>query len=104
MSIFGTGGGPVTGTQGMLSLTQTPTMSLDGQALPAGAVSFAGLAPGFQGLWQYNAAVPKTLPNGSAIWTSSAHTVTLGLNGSVDSADILVGPGVGGTLRLRIRL
>ena len=33
LSIFGTGGGPVTGTQGMLSLKQTPTMSLDGQAL-----------------------------------------------------------------------
>ena len=92
LSIYATGGGPVISTQGTLSLTQTPAVSIDGQALPAGVVSFAGLAPGLQGLWQYNVVLPFSLAS------SSAHTITISVGGSSDSADILVGPGIGGVI------
>jgi uncharacterized protein (TIGR03437 family) len=35
---------------------------LNGKAVPPGSVSYAGLAPGFAGLYQINLVVPSGLP------------------------------------------
>ncbi len=59
--IYGTGFGAVN-RQGNLSVARNRvTALLNGQELP---VSFAGLAPGFIGLYQVNLALPQTVPPG----------------------------------------
>ena len=59
--IFCTGLG-VTGTQGQLHPAITPvTVSLGGAVLPS---AFAGLTPGFIGLYQVNVQVPLSTPPG----------------------------------------
>jgi uncharacterized protein (TIGR03437 family) len=62
--IFATGLGAVT-QSGQLSRTNAPvTVSLNGTELP---VSFAGLAPGFIGLYQVNVTIPAGTPPGLGI-------------------------------------
>jgi uncharacterized protein (TIGR03437 family) len=64
MVIFATGLGAVT-QSGQLSRTNAPvTVVLNGTELP---VSFAGLAPGFIGLYQVNVAIPAGTPPGLGI-------------------------------------
>jgi uncharacterized protein (TIGR03437 family) len=64
MVIFATGLGAVT-QSGQLSRTNaTTTVVLNGVELP---VSFAGLAPGFIGLYQVNLTIPAGTPPGLAI-------------------------------------
>jgi uncharacterized protein (TIGR03437 family) len=59
--VFGTGFGAVV-RSGNLSTTQVPvTAVLNGQELP---VAFAGLAPGFVGLYQLNVSIPVTTAPG----------------------------------------
>jgi uncharacterized protein (TIGR03437 family) len=54
-------------TNGTLSnVNTTPTVSIGGTILPPAAVAFAGLAPGFVGLYQINAVVPA-IPSGSSV-------------------------------------
>ena len=62
--IFATGLGAVT-QSGQLSPTNAPvTVVLNGTELPA---SFAGLAPGFIGLYQVNVTIPAGTPPGLGI-------------------------------------
>jgi uncharacterized protein (TIGR03437 family) len=64
MVIFATGLGAVT-QSGQLSRTNaTTTVVLNETELP---VSFAGLAPGFIGLYQVNLTIPAATPPGLAI-------------------------------------
>ena len=64
MVIFATGLGAVT-QSGQLSRTNTPvTVVLNGTEL---ATSFAGLAPGFIGLYQVNVTIPAGTPPGLAL-------------------------------------
>ena len=64
MVIFATGLGAVTQT-GPLSPTNVPaTVLLNGTELPA---SYAGLAPGFIGLYQVNVTIPVGMPPGLSI-------------------------------------
>jgi uncharacterized protein (TIGR03437 family) len=64
MVIFATGLGAVT-QNGQLSQTNAPvTVVLNGTELPT---SFAGLAPGFIGLYQVNLAIPAGTPPGLAL-------------------------------------
>ena len=64
MVIFATGLGAVT-QAGQLSPTTIPvTALLNGAELPA---SYAGLAPGFIGLYQVNVMVPAGTPPGLSI-------------------------------------
>jgi len=64
LSIYATGLGAVA-KQGNLSTATTPvTVVLNGQEVPA---SFAGLAPGFTGLYQVNVILPASMPPGLAI-------------------------------------
>ncbi len=59
--VFGTGFGTVS-RQGSLSVVDRPvTAVLNGQQLP---VSFAGLTPGFVGLYQVNVPIPAATPPG----------------------------------------
>jgi uncharacterized protein (TIGR03437 family) len=59
LSIYATGLGAV-GRQGSFSPVTNPvTVVVGGQELPA---SFAGLAPGFSGLYQVNVVIPGTTP------------------------------------------
>jgi uncharacterized protein (TIGR03437 family) len=72
ISIFCTGLGPVSPPQAdgqpapstPASLLAPPSVTIGGQ--PA-TVSFAGLAPGFVGLYQVNAMVPLNAPSGDAV-------------------------------------
>jgi uncharacterized protein (TIGR03437 family) len=64
LTIYGTGLGAVV-RQGNLSAAVTPvTVVLNGQELP---VLFAGLAPGFTGLYQVDVVVPATTPPGLGV-------------------------------------
>ena len=64
MVIFATGLGAVT-QSGQYSMTTAPvTVVLNGTELPA---SFAGLAPGFVGLYQVNVTIPANTPPGLGI-------------------------------------
>ena len=64
MVIFATGLGAVT-QSGQLSSTNMPvTVVLNGTEL---ATSFAGLAPGFIGLYQVNVTIPAGTPPGLAL-------------------------------------
>jgi uncharacterized protein (TIGR03437 family) len=62
--IFATGLGAVTQSGQFSKTTASPTVLLNGTELP---VSFAGLAPGFIGLYQVNLAIPTGTPPGLAI-------------------------------------
>jgi uncharacterized protein (TIGR03437 family) len=74
VSIFCTGLGPVnnqpaTGAaapsgNSLATTTTTPVVMLGSESL---AVSFSGLAPGFVGLYQVNAAIPNNATAGSAV-------------------------------------
>ena len=65
MVIFATGLGAVTQVAGQLSSTSAPvSVLLNGTELPA---SFAGLAPGFIGLYQVNVTIPAGTPPGLSI-------------------------------------
>ncbi len=79
ISIFATGLGPITNQPAtgapastmVLSHTLNPvTVEIGGAT--AGKVSFAGLAPGFVGLYQVNALVPAEAPAGDAVLVSIA--------------------------------
>jgi uncharacterized protein (TIGR03437 family) len=88
--IYGTGFGPTTPTvpsgqpapgdpPGLARLVATPTVTIGGQ--PA-QILFAGLAPGFVGLFQINAVVPSTATVGNApvvvtVGTATSNTVTV---------------------------
>jgi uncharacterized protein (TIGR03437 family) len=62
--VYATGLGAVT-KQGQLSVTATPVTALvNGQELP---VEFAGLAPGYVGLYQVNVPIPAATPPGLGI-------------------------------------
>jgi len=89
ISIFCTGLGPVANQPASgaaakgapLSMTvTTPVVTIGG--VPA-AVSYAGLAPGFVGLYQVNAQVPANAPSGTAVPVSvsvsgmASNTVTI---------------------------
>lgn len=61
VTIYGTGFGAVN-RQGALSVTRNPVVALvNGQELP---VSFAGLTPGFVGLYQVNLQLPQAMAPG----------------------------------------
>jgi uncharacterized protein (TIGR03437 family) len=62
--IFATGLGAVTPRGGLSSTNATVTVVLNGVELPA---QFAGLAPGFAGLYQVNLAIPASTPPGLGI-------------------------------------
>ena len=63
--IYATGLGAVAAGTGGLSSTNTPvTVVVNGVELPA---AFAGLAPGFVGLYQINAVIPASTPPGSGL-------------------------------------
>ena len=73
ISIYSTGLGPTDpsvgsgepGPSGPLAVVKTPvTVTIGGQAA---AVSFAGLAPGFAGVFQINAQVPAGVAPGDAV-------------------------------------
>jgi len=49
---------------------------LDGKALPA---TFAGLAPGFVGLFQVNAQIPPGAPSGNAV------TLAISVGGAISN-------------------
>jgi uncharacterized protein (TIGR03437 family) len=85
LSIYGTGWGavsdqPPTGLSASVSplshTLATPTVTIGGVAA---AVSFAGLAPGFVGLYQANVQVPAEAPGGEAI------SVTLSIGGAASN-------------------
>jgi uncharacterized protein (TIGR03437 family) len=62
--VYATGLGAVT-RQGQLSVTATPvTAVVNGQELP---VEFAGLAPGYVGLYQVNVPIPTATPPGLGV-------------------------------------
>jgi uncharacterized protein (TIGR03437 family) len=64
LQVFATGLG-ATVKQGQYSVVATPvTAMLDGTELP---VSFAGLAPGYVGLYQVNIPIPVATPPGSGV-------------------------------------
>lgn len=64
LTIYGTGFGAVV-PQGALWVTAAPVTALvNGQELP---VDFAGLTPGFVGLYQVNLAIPSSMPPGLGI-------------------------------------
>jgi uncharacterized protein (TIGR03437 family) len=66
LMVFATGLGAVT-RQGQLSVTTTPvTAVLNGQELP-GPLPFAGLAPGYVGLYQVNVPIPAATPPGLGV-------------------------------------
>ena len=67
ISVFGTGFGAVTSRAGLSVTTATVTAVLGGTELP---VAFAGLAPGFLGLYQINLTIPQTTPPGIAVGLS----------------------------------
>jgi uncharacterized protein (TIGR03437 family) len=64
--IYATGLGAVTAGAGGLSRTNTPvTVVVNGVELP---VDFAGLTPGFVGLYQVNVTIPSETPPGSGLF------------------------------------
>jgi uncharacterized protein (TIGR03437 family) len=64
LMVYATGLGAVT-KQGQLSVTSIPvTAVVNGQELPVG---FAGLAPGYVGLYQVNVAIPAATPPGLGV-------------------------------------
>jgi uncharacterized protein (TIGR03437 family) len=60
---------PATGTAaaGLSTTVQKVTVTLGGSVVPATQFDFAGLAPGFVGLYQVNVQVPTSAPSGSAV-------------------------------------
>ena len=77
VSFYGTGIGPVTGAppDGVAVTGPTPTATMPQVAIgsafvPAGNVTYSGLAPGLVGVWQVNVTIPNTVPP----TTSSAPT------------------------------
>jgi uncharacterized protein (TIGR03437 family) len=64
MIIFATGLGAVTQNGSLFNTSATVTVVLNGTELPT---QFAGLAPGFPGLYQVNFAVPGATPPGLGI-------------------------------------
>jgi len=64
MVLYATGLGPVV-TQGPYSVVVNPvTVLLNGQSVP---VAFAGLAPGYPGVYQINVTIPASTPPGLAV-------------------------------------
>jgi uncharacterized protein (TIGR03437 family) len=67
MVIYATGLGAVT-QRGQLSVTNAPvSVVINGVELPAQSVLFAGLAPGYIGLYQVNVLIPASTPPGLGI-------------------------------------
>jgi uncharacterized protein (TIGR03437 family) len=60
-------------------------MTIGGVAIPQGNIGFAGLAPGFAGLYQMNVVMPAGLPSGD-----QALKVTLGSQTSPDGVTIRI--------------
>jgi uncharacterized protein (TIGR03437 family) len=75
IQMYGTGLGAVSNQPGdgqpspggPLAEGEKPDVYINGRQVPAGDVSFSGLAPGFVGLWQLNAKIQDTTPPGNAI-------------------------------------
>ena len=65
LMVFGTGLGSVTKSGPTSSANSTVTVLLNGDELP---VSFAGLTPGFVGLYQVNVPIPAAIAPGSVIF------------------------------------
>jgi uncharacterized protein (TIGR03437 family) len=61
VTVFGTGFGEVNTGPAPVSTVMQVTVSLGGQDIPA---NFAGLTPGFFGLYQVNLTIPATAPPG----------------------------------------
>ena len=92
LTFYGTGFGVVQSTtvagqiaSGQTALVNTFTMTIGGAKAP---VSYAGLAPGLVGLYQFNVTVPANLPTGDL-------TVQIALNGTVQTLQTLYLPIVG---------
>jgi uncharacterized protein (TIGR03437 family) len=62
ITLFATGLGPVTSRNGLLVANTTPTVLINGIS---GVVSFAGRAPGYQGLDQINVQIPDGVSVGT---------------------------------------
>jgi uncharacterized protein (TIGR03437 family) len=62
IEIYCTGLGPVTNSGGLSKTTLSPQVTIGGKAA---IVSYSGLAPGFEGLYQVNAQVPAGLAAGT---------------------------------------
>jgi uncharacterized protein (TIGR03437 family) len=62
--IYATGLGAVSGRAGLSIVINPVTVLLNGVELPA---AFAGLTPGFRGLYQVNVAIPPATPPGLAV-------------------------------------
>lgn len=84
IQLFGTGYGAVPGAppdgqpaQGLISTPTAPTVVINAGTVE---VQFSGLAPGFVGLWQINAVVPKDAPPGQV-------PVVIVMNGVISSQD-----------------
>ncbi len=91
IEIYATGLGRVlAGGRGGPSLTEKPVgVTLDGQPVQ---VAYAGIAPGFIGLYQVNAAVPDTLPPG-------IYSLRLQQDGKESNAvNVIVGPVTAGRI------
>jgi uncharacterized protein (TIGR03437 family) len=71
ISLFGTGGGYVTGAPpdgvaptGAINIDANTRVIVGTDFVPAENISYSGLAPGFPGLWQINVKIPDSvLPN-----------------------------------------
>ena len=61
------------------------SMTIGGVAIPQDNIAFAGLAPGFAGLYQMNVIMPAGLPSGD-----QALKVTLGSQTSPDGVTIRI--------------
>jgi len=101
IEIYCTGLGQVRGTKGEVPLSDgraapasgsplyitvsSPSVTIGGVSSPV--VSFAGLAPGFVGLYQVNARVPENAPTGDAV--PIVLTMT-GQNGAVSSLAVTI--------------
>lgn len=94
VSVYATACGPTTSTETLqvgsqtitLEHTQPPTVTLAGQDA---TVLFAGKAPGYVGLCQFNIKLPTTTSDGSPLATG-AYPLTLTLDNKTDTADVLI--------------
>jgi uncharacterized protein (TIGR03437 family) len=105
--VYGTGGGAITGGPATGAACAGGTFSAAYSATLAGqtaTVNYAGCAPGFVGLDQWNIVVPSTVPTGCSIplqvtvggVSSNAATISVAGNGNCSSAvtgQPQVGPG-----------
>jgi uncharacterized protein (TIGR03437 family) len=84
-------GSPAPSSPPFATTTTTPTVTIGGVPAP---VAFAGLAPGFVGLYQVNAQVPAAAPSGTtvpvviSIGGATSNTVTVAVQSSITAVTV----------------